>query len=165
MINKPIPVTDITPPELFAHNYQKFLRLFPQFNPDAQQFTPLCPGMYINNDHARLGVMVEELHKYTNIVSLQYGFDTNNQENHQQAFAKKLGLSILCMRLYLYHDARLLEVTQFQQSKKLKKFLVYPNKNMYHLDEKKQLNFHLQTILDMALQCYYKHKQLDFNLG
>ncbi|MFK5986309.1 MAG: DUF1249 domain-containing protein [Pseudomonadota bacterium] len=125
----------VTPSKLYETNYYKILLLFPQL--DNKQ-KPL-ENTTIECRDKSLQIHVKEQHKYTTIARLYKRLPINKT------------ISQLDMVLRLYHDARLIEVIAFQGSKKLKKYENYPNKDMYLVDEKKQLNFHLQSILNMGL--------------
>lgn len=56
------------------------------------------------------------------------------------------------MRVRLYHDASAAEVTSFQHVGNFKGAYPYPNQNMFHPNEKEQLNFFLAEWLAFCHQ-------------
>jgi len=125
----------VTPSKLYETNYYKVLSLFPQLENCEQ-----LENAILKCRDTSLQIKIEEQHKYTSVVKLYKLLPINKN------------IKIVDMMLRLYHDAQLIEVIAFQGNKRLKKYENYPNKDMYLVDEKKQLNFHLEHILDMGLQ-------------
>lgn len=125
----------VTPSKLYETNYYKVLMLFPQLANREQ-----LGNITLKCRDKSLQLKIEEQHKYTSVVKLYKLLPVN--EN----------IKMLDMILRLYHDAQVIEVIAFQGNKRLKKYENYPNIDMYLIDEKKQLNFHLEDILNMGLQ-------------
>ncbi len=83
-----------------------------------------------------LAVSILEQCRYTQVVEIKHVFNDASQHLH--------GLS---MKVRIYHDAQLAEVISYQgQSRILSKYS-YPNKNMFHRDEKRQVNYLLHDWL------------------
>jgi uncharacterized protein len=125
----------VTPSQLYEMNYSKVLSLFPQLANSGQS-----ENIILKCRDKTLQIKIEEQHKYTSVVKLYKLLPINKN------------IKMVDMMLRLYHDAQLIEVIAFQGNKRLKKYENYPNKDMYLIDEKKQLNFHLEHILNMGLQ-------------
>lgn len=53
----------------------------------------------------------------------------------------------LTLRIRLYHDAQLAEVSAYQEHHRLQPRYDYPNRHMFHPDEKRQANFLLHDWL------------------
>jgi len=136
----------VTPVRLYETNFCKLLTLFPSlanyncFNKrlNSQLDEKSVDKMFPCNDKT-LNIKILTIHRYTATVRL---YKTLPEHEH---------LKQVDMLLQVYFDAKIVEVIAFQGAKKLKKYDVYPNKNMYQTDEKKQLNFHLYEILKMSL--------------
>ncbi len=147
----------VTPLHLYENNYRLLLMLFPPLvaailPADDRQVPAFHTGDRLFAEGVDLQLTIEEIHKYTTTVVLRQELLAEKEPGTYGPWGS------LKMRLQLYHDAKMVEVTHFQGSKKLKKYDDYPNKHMYQTDEKKQLNFHLQTILKMGLK-YNKDRQ------
>ena len=125
----------VTPSKLYETNYYKVLMLFPQLANREQ-----LGNITLKCRDKSLQIKIEEQHKYTSVVKLYKLLPVNKN------------IKMVDMILRLYHDAQVIEVIAFQGNKRLKKYENYPNKDMYLIDEKKQLNFHLEDILNMGLQ-------------
>jgi uncharacterized protein YqiB (DUF1249 family) len=90
---------------------------------DSWQF-----GLRLNsNSGGRLSISVKERCPYTTTVSM-----TLDGANWQQPRP--------CMTVRIYHDAQMAEVIAYQKSRRFESSYAYPNKTMYHPDEKEQLN-------------------------
>lgn len=137
----------VTPTKLFETNYYKLLKLFPQLTCSQQ-----LKDKKIKCSDLSLQLKVIEQHKYTSIINLY------------KLLPVKKHIKMVDIQLRVYHDVMLIEVISFQGSKKLKKYENYPNIDMYHTDEKKQLNLHLEFILDLSLVAKLKSKQLDYTI-
>ena len=124
----------VTPSQLYETNYYKVLLLFPQLENNE-----LVENISLKCRDKSLQIKLKEQHKYTSVIKLYKLLPINKN------------MKMVDMLLRLYHDAKLIEVIAFQGSKKLKKYENYPNKDMYLKDEKKQLNLHLESILNMSL--------------
>jgi uncharacterized protein len=125
----------VTPSQLYETNYYKVLLLFPQLENNN-----LVENKTLKCRDKSLQIKLKEQHKYTTVIHLYKLLPINKN------------MKMVDMVLRLYHDAKLIEVITFQGSKKLKKYENYPNKDMYLRDEKKQLNLHLESILNMSLK-------------
>ncbi|MFK5892726.1 MAG: DUF1249 domain-containing protein [Pseudomonadota bacterium] len=143
-MNRKYKIADtVTPSMLYETNYYKVLLLFPQINCSKQ-----LQNKTLKCRDKSLQITIKEQHKYTSVINLYKLLPVNKN------------IKMVDMHLRLYHDAKLIEVVAFQGSKKLKKYENYPNKDMYLVDEKKQLNFHLESILDMGLKIPVKNNDV-----
>ncbi|HID48539.1 MAG TPA: DUF1249 domain-containing protein, partial [Chromatiales bacterium] len=84
----------------------------------------------------RLEVVVLEKSTYTHLIELR------QLAEHPDAL-----LAALALRVRLYHDAQLAEVNACQEHYRLRPRYEYPNRNMYHRDEKRQTNYLLHDWL------------------
>ena len=123
-----------TPTGLYEANFRRLNRLIPDL------------VRYNQNDEIELAdssliITIQEKFKYTTIIEL-----TQALKSGLKAF------SAIEMELRVCHDANVLEVTGYQGRNPIQSALVYPNKHMLQVDEKKQLNLLLKDILENALK-------------
>ncbi len=113
-------------------NYLRLRKLLPDKLSAGQQ---LCIGV---GSHA-LHIDVRECAPYTSFLEVSL------------AQAKTQGWSAMRLQLRIYHDAKLAEVTGSRQVYALRQRYDYPNKQMFHRDEKAQLNRFLGEWLSQCL--------------
>ncbi|MBF0264285.1 MAG: DUF1249 domain-containing protein [Gammaproteobacteria bacterium] len=135
----------VTPVGLYESNYRKVISLFPclsNLHEQASNQTNI-KNKYGNQSkrvysNQNLTIEVLDIFKYTTIIKLIRQLPINST---------KMTVDV---RLRLCHDANLAEVIGFQEMDNIKKYFYYPNEEMMLVDEKKQLNFHVKTLLDIA---------------
>ena len=118
-------------------NYVRLCQLLPDIDTiDCREFgLPASPAQFLC---VRIDVI--ERCRYTTIVTIsQYPPSTPWADAPS-------------MTVRLYHDARMAEVTAFQGKRHFQARYDYPNKAMYHRDEKQQLNYFLGEWLTHCLQ-------------
>jgi len=120
---------------LYECNFEKLMRLVPDLR-----------GLRVSLRTAtgrdmELHINVVEHCKYTTIISIQHYF--------KGAFHAIPNLDI---SVRLCHDARVAEVISFQRHARFRPIYPYPNRNMYHKDEKYQHNHLLAEWLDYCLK-------------
>nr|WP_221202590.1 DUF1249 domain-containing protein [Halomonas campaniensis] len=101
-----------------------------------------CREVELVNDGRGLGVLsleVLERAPYTSIVRVS-----------QRSVLDSL-IDTPCMRVHLYHDVRMAEVTDFQRQRHFHGRYRYPNARMHQPDEKLQLNRFLGEWLEHGL--------------
>jgi uncharacterized protein YqiB (DUF1249 family) len=117
-------------------NFQRLQRLLPMMQRDDQlQFGIDAPGQV----SGRIELSVIERSRFTTTLSItQYGLLT------------WLGAHQLVVRMY--HDASVAEVIACKKGRQLREYYSYPNCNMFHEDEKVQLNRYLGEWLSHCLR-------------
>lgn len=117
-------------------NFARLARLLPHTaQGDAWQFGIDTPG----NAPARIELVVIERSRFTTTLSIT-----------QHGLLTWLGAHQLIVRMY--HDARVAEVIACQKGRQLREYYTYPNANMFHEDEKVQLNRYLGEWLSHCLR-------------
>ena len=107
----------------------------------------IMPGLVIrelqsnNYELPAFGLKVSMLERtpYTTLVS----FDIN--QNIESPY-----ISASEFKVRMYHDARVAEVVSYQGQRCQNAFYAYPNQQMYHKDEKKQLNLLLSEVIELC---------------
>jgi uncharacterized protein YqiB (DUF1249 family) len=87
-----------------------------------------------------LCILVKERCPYTTTVSMTLEGEAWQEKKSQ-------------MVVRIYHDAQMAEVIGYQQGRHFQSRYEYPNKTMYHPDEKEQLNRLLGEWLSTCLTC------------
>jgi uncharacterized protein len=117
-------------------NFQRLQRLLPLTDGDDHwQFGIDVPG----EQAARIELVVIERSKFTTTLSIT-----------QHGLLTWLGAHQLMVRMY--HDARVAEVIACRKGRQLREYYTYPNSNMFHEDEKVQLNRYLGEWLSHCLR-------------
>jgi len=106
---------------------------------DAWQFGIDNLGGVLGDATARIELVVIERSRFTTTLSIT-----------QHGLLTFLGAHQLIVRVY--HDARVAEVIACQRGRQLREYYTYPNANMFHEDEKVQLNRYLGEWLSHCLQ-------------
>lgn len=130
-----------TPTGLYEANFRRLSRLIPELT-DYQINDSICLPL------STLCISVLEQFKYTTVIALKQSLQTDTRH-----------VSAIDMDLRVCHDACLVEVIGYQGKSPIQSALVYPNKHMLQVDEKKQLNLLLKDILENAIKNarYYAH--------
>ncbi|MCW8932533.1 MAG: DUF1249 domain-containing protein [Gammaproteobacteria bacterium] len=151
-----------TPTGLYEANYRRLIRLVPELR-----------QLSVNERHSlfssEITILVLEQYKYTTVVSIKQSLqlsiskDEINQNNRPSTDVKKFHpmthLNSIDMELRICHDACLVEVIGYQGKSPVQSALVYPNKHMLQIDEKRQLNLFLKDVLENSLKTEYYLKQ------
>jgi uncharacterized protein YqiB (DUF1249 family) len=112
-----------SPMWVYEKNYQLLVHLLPFLRNGRAIKQVIRAGA----DH--LQVVVLEKSKYTHLVELQ-----------QLPVEPDTLPTALTLQVRLYHDAQLAEVSTYQDHHRLLSKYDYPNRNMFHRDEKRQAN-------------------------
>lgn len=123
-----------TPTGLYEANYRRLTRLIPALTTYSNNET-------LQLDVAKLSITVLEKFKYTTVIELKQALQTGLPD-----------YSAIEMELRICHDASVVEVIAYQGRSPIQSALVYPNKHMLQMDEKKQLNLLLKDILENAIK-------------
>ena len=126
-------------------NYARIMQLLPDMERvDQRHFGIDLAGSL----PARFRIVVTERCKYTTMIDIsQLPSDTERAEPWLQS-----GDATPCFSLRVYHDARMAEVIAYHHHQRLHPSYDYPNDNMYHRDEKAQLNTFLGEWLSHCLK-------------
>jgi len=137
----------VTPVGLYESNYRKVISLFPGLIHLRQQvLNQTKSGQKNKTVHSQvyttqsLSIEILDIFKYTTIIKLFRKLPIKST---------KMAVDI---KIRLCHDANMAEVIGFQDNQHIKKYFYYPNEEMMLVDEKKQLNLHVKTLLDMAIK-------------
>ncbi|MDB2387216.1 DUF1249 domain-containing protein [Shewanella sp.] len=124
-----------------------------KYQPNVSQFLAVCSRNYmhiqrwltlepsagkhwqVKGEFGQLSVRLLENTKYTQLVEI-----ARCAGQHSLVSTPKVTVRV-------YHDAKLAEVLTSQQIYQLRPVYDYPNLNMYHRDEKYQVNAFLETLL------------------
>jgi uncharacterized protein YqiB (DUF1249 family) len=128
-----------TPTALYEANYRRFIKLF-------NDVRDLLPGKNIELLVSQIDLCILEQHKYTTVVSFTKYLVTQEWSGQLGRYSK------VAMELRVCHDASVIEVIAYQGHKPIVSAITYPNQEMLHLDEKKQLNRLLKEILENAIR-------------
>lgn len=123
-------------------NYARIMQLLPDMEAsDGREFGVERPGA----TPLRLCIRVTERCKYTTML------DIEQLAPPVQAIS---GVPVMAatFSLRIYHDARMAEVVAFNRHRTIQPQYDYPNENMYHRDEKVQLNRFLGEWLSHCLK-------------
>jgi uncharacterized protein YqiB (DUF1249 family) len=123
-----------TPVGLYESNYRRLNRLF-------DDLSIFSVGDIITLQHSEIRLQILEQHKYTTVIHFQQNLQTHFKQ-----------LNAIEMELRICHDASLTEVVGYQGQSPVQSALVYPNRHMLQVDEKKQLNLLLKDILENAIK-------------
>ena len=124
-------------------NYHKAMKLL-QLEKDSCEYAIEMPS----GGQAKIRFNITQRCKYTTMLRL---------EKHLMS----PWLADLNFDVRLYHDARGLEITRFQQQKTAKIRYAYPNKKMFQQDEKLQQQIFLDECLNYCLQYGLSDVNLD----
>ncbi len=122
---------------VFENNYRNLLQLFPDLIDMA------TPEISIQNAKMTLNVVVQECSRYTTTLTIKHAF------KQQTPY-----LVDMAMKVRIYHDAQVAEVLSYQGEHRFEGRYNYPNPQMRHRDEKRQLNQLLQEWLAYCITHY-----------
>lgn len=129
-------------------NYHRLLKLMPRHATVNDWQFAISGG---SRDH-HLQIRIIERSRYTTTVQMaQLDIRVPDQN---------VWLQMPKLTVRLYHDARLAEVLAWEGHKRLRPRYDYPNRAMYHSDEKAQLNRFLGEWLALSLQRGHSTDQL-----
>jgi hypothetical protein len=121
---------------LHEANYAKLMRVVPPLRYLS------TPSRMEARGHAQVLLLnVLEKTRYTTVIALGLQHATSTP-----------WLSSQTLSVRIYHDARVAEVTGFQQHRHFTSNYEYPNPDMFHKNEKQQLNKFLGEWLDHCLR-------------
>ncbi|CAM4152237.1 DUF1249 domain-containing protein [Vreelandella rituensis] len=118
-------------------NYLRLLRLLGDM--EAGQHREIALGGASGREFGSLHLHVQEQAPYTTVLNVSQSGPLDGVIEAQR------------MRVHLYHDARMAEVTHFQRERHFHGRYRYPNSRMHQPDEKLQLNRFLGEWLAHAL--------------
>ncbi len=121
--------------------YEKNYRFLMQLLPDLDSMTE--GGYQIRHARHKLHIRVLESCPYTQMLELSHDFGSHNPM-----------VNDLWMKIRVYHDARLAEVTAYQGLSRLLARYELPNDKMLHADEKRQANLLLHDWLTMFITSF-----------
>lgn len=128
-------------------NYARLMKLMPDMDErERADFTLALPS----GKDMQLSLKVIERCRYTTILEFKQVAESFSEQLNWAPAPRFL--------LRAYHDARMAEVSAFQDNHRLRSEYEYPNKQMFQRDEKSQLNQLLSDWLTMSLR-YGLHKK------
>ncbi|MEH6617214.1 MAG: DUF1249 domain-containing protein [Porticoccus sp.] len=127
-------------------NYARLMKLFP----DMTQCDERKIGFCHDGDHV-LTLTVLEQTRYTTLV--KFGLEA-------VVIGASPWLRLPVLTLRLYHDAQVAEVVSCEGVRHIQPRYEYPNKDMYHQDEKAQWNLFLGEWLSHCLKHGYDAESL-----
>ena len=127
-------------------NYVRLMKLFPEMMQCDERKIGFCH----NGDHV-LTLTVLEQTRYTTLV--KFGLDT-------AVIGESPWLRLPVLTLRLYHDAQVAEVVSCEGVRHIQPRYEYPNKDMYHQDEKAQWNLFLVEWLSHCIEHGYDAEPL-----
>lgn len=133
-------------------NYARLNKLFPDIDACQQRDFIVAMAAY----QTLVSIRVLERFKYTSTLSISQSLVA--QDGSETNSIQQLIFPVLQIRLY--HDARMAEVISSSAGRSLKGKYAYPNKAMYQVDEKIQLNDYLAQWLSHCLSHGYQSKQV-----
>lgn len=130
-------------------NYARLLKLLPDID-DCQQRDFTIDSA---ESSLKISLKVTERFKFTtSLLISQHVGGEQASEQIQQLISPQL-------QVRMYHDARMAEVISLLNRAQLKGKYSYPNKEMYQVDEKQQLNDHLAQWLGHCLNHGYPSQE------
>jgi uncharacterized protein YqiB (DUF1249 family) len=122
-------------------NYLRLMKLFPDMANGGERRI----GLRHDGEHV-LRLIAREQTAYTTLLELSQGARDGGRDSWFK-------LPILMLRLY--HDARVAEVLSWEGVRQIRPRYDYPNRQMYHQDEKAQWNRFLGEWLSHCLKYGY----------
>ena len=119
---------------IFEKNYIKFEKLFPLLKEDNNFKYFLPEGSQLSE----VSIKIEKMSLYTTFVEI-----------NQSSKKEKSGINTQ-MEIAIYHDIKMAEVRSLNGKKVFWMKYKYPNKNMFHKNEKIQINVFLSEWLDLS---------------
>lgn len=115
---------------IYERNFRRLLTLLPELKTVSSM-----EGVF---GFGSMHIEVVERHKYTTLISLSQPLPL-------------FFLPPLRMTVCVYHDAKVVEVIDYQESGRLRARYDYPNPEMYQVREKRRVNEFLGEWLDFCL--------------
>ncbi len=126
-------------------NYFRILKLLPNLALNSRREISLPHSEFIE----QVVVTIEVIEKFTYTSTVRISQYSENND---------LSIEPPEMQIRMYHDAKTAEVISYRNHRYFKSIYAVPNKNMYHPDEKEQLNLFLKEWLIHCLEKgLYKH--------
>ena len=122
-------------------NYMRLMKLFPGMTDGGERRIGLCP----DGEHV-LRLIAREQTAYTTLLELSQGARDGGRDGW---------FKLPILKLRLYHDARVAEVLSWEGVRQIRPRYDYPNRQMYHQDEKAQWNRFLGEWLSHCLKYGY----------
>ena len=131
-----------SPMWVYERNYAFLVRLLPFLLENDGQVR-VCARHF----NAELEIAIIEQCPYTQTIQIEQVFTQDSPH-----------LPGLSLKVRIYHDAKLAEVISYQgQTRMLPKYS-YPNKMMFHRDEKRQANYLLNDWLTTLREVDFSHE-------
>ncbi len=121
---------------LYETSYQLLSDLIPNVR------TAICNSVRTEDGRLELSFVVVERAKYTSTLIISV-----------VAWPYKNFVEPVVMKVRMYHDADVAEVTEFQGKGKFRSSYDYPNVNMFLPNEKRQVNLFLFDVLIVCGRC------------
>jgi len=129
--------------QVYESNYRYLLQILPGMQ-------EICGTVFSEfNGKPVLFVDVLEQCKYTSMLAVTHYFKIDNSI-----------VADMELKLRVYHDARVAEVTSYQHHAKLLPVYGYPNKKMYQPFEKKQVNLFLREWLVFCVRYGFQFENI-----
>ncbi len=120
-------------------NYARLLKLMPTFDARDHWHYDVQAG----DDRWTMRLRVTERARYTTMLEITQNVSSDNSIKAWSTPPR--------LQVRLYHDARMAEVVAWQNHRRVRPRYDYPNRNMYHRDEKAQFNRFLEDWLSHSL--------------
>ena len=130
-----------SPMWVYEENYAFLVRLLP----------------FLLENEGNLRVCARHLHAVMEIAILEQCPYTQTIEIKQIFKHKSPHLPGLSLKVRIYHDAQLAEVISYQGHSRILPKYTYPNKQMFHRDEKRQANYLLNDWLATMREADFSH--------
>ncbi len=133
-----------SPMWLFEENYRLLQQLLPEMEAGADRY------LLTAEDGAQqaLEVLILERCAYTTIIEL-----------HKPFFIDGVWMPDLSMRLHIYHDARMVEVSAYQGCHRIPARYQFEGDHRYQRDEKRQVNYLLHDLLRYCQRNGYREQR------
>ena len=118
-------------------NYLRLMKLTPDLS--------ACDSWRFSVGPARMDIAVIERARYTTTMEL------SSEHAGAEPVPQAPGLKAPRLKVRLYHDARMAEVIAWEEHRQVRPRYDYPNRHMYHSNEKAQINQFLGEWLSYCL--------------
>ena len=131
-----------SPMWVYEKNYAFLVRLLP-FLLENDGVVRACA----KNLNAKIEITILEQCRYTQTIQIKQVFTHGSPH-----------LPGLSLKVRIYHDAQLAEVISYQGHSRMLPKYNYPNKKMFHRDEKRQVNYLLNDWLVTIWEVDFSHE-------
>lgn len=131
-----------SPMWVYEKNYSFLVRLLP-FLMESHGAVRVCAKQFT----AEMEITILEQCRYTQTIQIKQIF--KHESPH---------LPGLSLKVRIYHDAQLAEVISYQGHSRILPKYSYPNKKMFHRDEKRQVNYLLNDWLATIREVDFSHE-------